>query len=223
MYLELNSEALMERLMGEMAKKIPIIEVEYEGEDKPSKPNKPKPSDYYLAVAEKIHKRAIEYTPVDTGKLRDSIYIKPYESGFEIGYTCDYALYVHEIGFNYHEPPTQYKFLEDAAYEVVVEFMEETKMDIPVTIEYNPLRVFIGSYDYPGEELASIRTVATLTQYPDVLEKMWQGLVNHNPDTASEEEKLHYQKMEEFFDYWSIRGHNSWNILSEWADRNRHD
>ena len=179
-------------------------------------------SDILLTVAQKILERSLEYVPVDTGKLRDSVYIKPFGDGFEIGYTADYATHVHEIGFNYHEPPTQYKFLEDAAYEVTIEYFEQTGMDVPVTIEYQPLRIFIGYEDAPGEDLNSVKFTESYVQNTEVLEKMWQGLVNHNPDTASEAEKIHYKKMEEFFDYYYNRGHNSWNILSEWADRNRH-
>ena len=68
-----------------------------------------------------IMKRAIEYTPVKTGELRKSIYIKSVGSGIAIGYSKDYAIYVHEIGFYNHASPTQYKFLEEAAYEVALE------------------------------------------------------------------------------------------------------
>lgn len=109
----------------------------------------------YALIAFKVLRRALYYTPVDTGKLRDSSYIKPYKDGYVVGYDCDYAVHVHEVGFNYHEDPTQYKFLEDAAIEVLEEHLEDTGLT-DINIEYNPLRVFIGVKDAPGKSIVAM-------------------------------------------------------------------
>jgi hypothetical protein len=53
-------------------------------------------------LAYKILQRSILYTPVDTGKLRNSAYIKPYEDGYEIGDTCEYAIHRLEEIFAMH-------------------------------------------------------------------------------------------------------------------------
>jgi hypothetical protein len=55
--------------------------------------------------------------PVDTGTLRGSGHVnEPTASDgnihAEIGYSQGYAYWVHEIIENYHEPPTQAKYLE---------------------------------------------------------------------------------------------------------------
>lgn len=59
--------------------------------------------------------------PVEFGNLRASAGTR---SEGELGttvvyvfYTADYAIYVHEIIENFHEPPTQAKFLEQPARE----------------------------------------------------------------------------------------------------------
>ena len=59
--------------------------------------------------------------PVEFGFLVNSAFTRSWGSGFEttvqVGYTAEYALYVHEILDNYHKPPTQAKFLEQPARE----------------------------------------------------------------------------------------------------------
>lgn len=55
--------------------------------------------------------------PVDTGALRGSGYVPEPEATdgnirATIGYSQGYAWWVHELIDNYHEPPTQAKYLE---------------------------------------------------------------------------------------------------------------
>lgn len=80
-----------------------------------------------LAVAQAIHEEANKIfaqsqilVPVDTGVLRGSGGVSAPQQG-PLGYFVDifyggpaapYALYVHEILGNYHNPPTQAKYLE---------------------------------------------------------------------------------------------------------------
>lgn len=63
------------------------------------------------------------YCPIDTGELRRSGYIDARrnrrmgvsaELGYGLGGMAPYAVFVHENPFFYHEPPTQYKFLQRA-------------------------------------------------------------------------------------------------------------
>lgn len=65
--------------------------------------------------------KALEYTPVDSGKLRESGYLetRSYHGrhivaiGFGKGGKPSYAIYVHELPYA-HEAPTRSKFLEAA-------------------------------------------------------------------------------------------------------------
>jgi hypothetical protein len=65
--------------------------------------------------------KAIEYTPVKDGTLRDSAYLEAETHrggvviaiGFGRGGRPDYAVYVHELPYQ-HEAPTRSKFLEAA-------------------------------------------------------------------------------------------------------------
>lgn len=77
-----------------------------------------------LAIA--IRDLSREYCPVDTGRLRRSARIITTGQGrtreFQVRYTAPYSLWVHENLENYHEPPTQAKFLERASDEVIGNF-----------------------------------------------------------------------------------------------------
>ena len=174
-------------------------------------------------IAYKILHRAMYYTPVDTGKLRNSVYIKPYEDGYEIGYTCEYAIYVHEIGVNEHKYPTQYKFLEDAAFEVINEYKAENNIELNVTMEYNPLRTFIGVTNSPGESLTGIKANEQMLDKPETYEKLLNSFMNFDYDTGSDADKAYYDKMVDFFTYYENHRHmNTMAILREWIDRTRH-
>ena len=59
-----------------------------------------------------------EIVPVDTGELKDGGFcrVDSGTGGFNtvvvVGYVAPYAVYVHEVTWFYHEPPTQAKYLE---------------------------------------------------------------------------------------------------------------
>lgn len=192
--------------------------------------NKDVPSDEEIhnntieLLAFNILRRSLYYTPVKTGTLRDSIYIKKYGKAYEIGYTAEYAVYVHEIEYNRHNYPWQYKFLEDAAFEVLEDYFNATKTLIPMTIQYNPLRVFIGEEDTPGESLINIKWTSKQTRgnvayYKNLL----NNFLNFDPDTASDSDRAYYNKMKDFFDFYrSSRKLGDWAIIDYWVDRNRH-
>ena len=68
-------------------------------------------------AALKIKADCIPITPMETGNLRQSMYIEPYPAKelVELGFTASYAPYVHEIKKqNYTTTGTDYKFLERA-------------------------------------------------------------------------------------------------------------
>lgn len=177
----------------------------------------------YPLLAFKILRLAIEYTPVDTGKLRSSSYLKPYGTGFVVGYDCEYAVHVHEVGDNKHKFPTQYKFLEDAAMEVLEEYYNDTGNIINITIEYNPLRVFIGVDNPPGQKLANIKIKEAINKTQATYNRLLNNFHNWDPDTASEADNEYYNKMSEFFDYYTYKRHRSeQHIIELWVDRLRH-
>ena len=165
-----------------------------------------------------IMKRAIEYTPVKTGELRKSIYIKNIGSGVAIGYSKDYAIYVHEIGFYYHESPTKYKFLEDAAFEVAL----ETNTPYRISISYDPLEVYVNVPNL-GADLVTIKAREKVNRLISTKNKVWHEFINYDASKATESEKLYHEKMKKFFTYWRTQGYGDWWILDEWQDRNRHD
>lgn len=165
-----------------------------------------------------IMKRAIEYTPIKTGELRRSIYIKNIGSGIAIGYSKDYAIYVHEIGFYYHESPTKYKFLEDAAFEVAL----ETNTPYRISISYDPLEVYVNVPNL-GADLVTIKAREKVNRLISTRNKVWQDFINYDASKATESEKLYHEKMVKFFNYWRTQGYGDWWILDEWQDRNRHD
>ncbi len=179
--------------------------------------------DVKLLLAYKILRRSILYTPVDTGRLRNSVYIEPYEDGYEIGYNCDYAIYVHEIGVNCHRYPTQYKYLEDAAFEILNEYKVDNNIILNITMQYNPLRVFVGVSNPPGESLLGIKANEKLLNNPDTYEKLLNDFMNFDYDTGSEADKVYYSKMNDFFNYYENYRHlNTMDIIKEWSDRKRH-
>jgi hypothetical protein len=73
-----------------------------------------------LEEANMIFAKAMILTPIDTGALRGSGGVSapmnmPQGIGVDIffgGPAAPYAMYVHEIIGNYHNPPTQAKYLE---------------------------------------------------------------------------------------------------------------
>lgn len=176
-----------------------------------------------LFIAYKIINKAIYYTPIDTGKLVNSIYIKPYKNGYEIGYTCEYAIYVHEISFNQHKYPKQYKYLEDAAFEVINEHKIDTGIEINVTMEYSPLRIFVGVDESPGESITGIKANEQMINDMDTFNKMWNSFVDYTNTGNDGGYKNYFEHMDKFFTYYrQYRHKGDSSILREWIDRHRH-
>jgi hypothetical protein len=90
-----------------------------------------------------IFARSQVLVPVDTGVLRGSGGVSSPQMGTQ-GYFVDiyyggpaapYALYVHEIIGNYHNPPTQAKYLEQPVMEAMSTIQENIKGRIIDIIE----------------------------------------------------------------------------------------
>ena len=66
----------------------------------------------------KVMNEALRLCPVDTGYLRGSRVVEEPSNLYDgtimatIGFSAEYAYWVHELTGNYHNPPTQAKFLE---------------------------------------------------------------------------------------------------------------
>jgi hypothetical protein len=99
-------------------------------------------------IANDILIRSLYYCPIDTGALKKSSYIESVSDGFKVGYTKEYAHYVHELLNNAHYAPTRAKYLEDAATDIF-NFSNElwTEEDIPISIyiSYYPLYIIVTS------------------------------------------------------------------------------
>lgn len=99
-------------------------------------------------IAYEILIRSLYYCPIDTGALKKSSYIENTNDGFKVGYTIDYAHYVHELLNNAHYAPTRAKYLEDAAIDIWNHNNELwTDEDIPISIyiSYYPLYIIVSS------------------------------------------------------------------------------
>jgi hypothetical protein len=85
-----------------------------------------------LEEANMIFAKAMVLTPIDTGALRGSGGVSapintPQGIAVDIffgGPAAPYAIYVHEILGNYHNPPTQAKFLEQPFMERLPEIQQ---------------------------------------------------------------------------------------------------
>ena len=90
-------------------------------------------------VGQRIFDRSQELVPVDTGRLKASGFMEkehiPHGVRVTIGYSKDgappYGLFVHENLEARHKPPTQAKFLEAAAQEVIKDVPNIIKRRIP--------------------------------------------------------------------------------------------
>lgn len=179
----------------------------------------------YEVLAFMILKRALVYTPVDTGFLRNSAYIKKTkDGGYEIGYTADYSTYVHEIGVNRHKGKTQYKFLEDATIEGIESYVESGYGVPPVNIQYKPLRIFIGEGDNPGKSIYRITNYNVIYAKDMAYRKRLESIFNSFEDGRefNEAQTVYLQKMQDFFNYYRyVRGMHDKDIMKEWIDRDR--
>lgn len=180
----------------------------------------------YEALAKltmQIYSRTKQYVPVKTGALKNSLYFKSHEEGYnEIGYDPEnklkYAIYVHEIIDNYHEFPTQSKFLEDAAFEVYNELSASYYYIPKIKIQYNPLRIFIGYFidSLPGEYLTDVKRDQAINNSEKALEYLTEA---YKLGTYSEMEKLN-----KFVDFYVTYRHRSTDYaLRLYLDRIRHE
>ena len=124
---------------------------------------------------------------------------------------------MHEIIDNYHNPPTKAKFLEDAAFEIMTEY-GEIGTYINVSIEYDPLRVYIGGGKLPGASLIEVKQKEKENRNSEAMKELLDYFSVENHD------EIYNEKMEAFFYYYyTVRKKKFWDIADLWADRNRHD
>lgn len=171
----------------------------------------------YYDIASVIMEKASKYTPYVTGKLLNSMYFRKYGDGMVVGYGADYATYVHEIGFYRHAEPTRYKFLEDAAIEAIV----ENNTDVPVTITYDPLAVYIGVPSI-GSSVVDVRLSELRNKNKINKEDLYNDFVNFDPEHSDMRTIAYMNKMYQFIKYWELRGYDTDMVLNQWIDRNRH-
>ena len=70
-----------------------------------------------IEAADLVLELSLELCPIDTGHLRSTGQViidgDGYATVATVGYSADYAIYVHENLEAHHKPPTQAKFLSD--------------------------------------------------------------------------------------------------------------
>lgn len=161
-------------------------------------------------IAYSIYKRAIYYVPVDTGRLRNSAYIKKYEDGFVVGFDTPYAIYVHEIGKNEHKYPTRYKFLEDAAFEVGNESTKDLGLYINLNMCYDPLCVFIGVSNIQDSDIVSIYKKSN-----DINNIIKQALKDFNITSSIHTDNISFDIDTQLrgYSYWNVKRDRSNNTL----------
>lgn len=78
--------------------------------------------------------KAQEVVPVDTGKLHDSGFVETEGSGWDtkvfVGFSADYAIFVHEMTHLKHAPGKQAKFLEGPAREYLGPMLRTTALEV---------------------------------------------------------------------------------------------
>lgn len=166
--------------------------------------------------AEIVFKEAFKLTPVDTGDLRKSMFMESYKDGYVIGYDSDYAIYVHEIGFYNHKPPTQYKFLEDAAYDSYIRLKDKVG-NISIRMTYDPLRCYIGVTKGPGNSLNRIKSKQKKLTSADSIIKYLQDYSDNALDL------FEYYAFTDYLVYWrNVKNISIPDIAKSWLDRKRH-
>lgn len=186
-----------------------------------------------------IYNRAKNYTPVDTGRLRDSLYRAKEDYGYTIAYDdssfprddhgLTYAYYVHEIPYYKHEGITRYKFLEDAAVEVLADY-NASRPDTPIyaSIEYTPLAVHITMDDkakMPGAMLIGEKKKKKLETEGRKARARHNKIAKAGYDAVSQEDYNWAVEVDSLFDqiagYWRNKGISEegiWAYVGQKAD-----
>lgn len=178
-------------------------------------------------LAVDILAKALRYVPVDTGRLRDSAYIKKRGGVVAVGFNCDYAIYVHEIAYNRHKKPTRYKFLEDAVYESISSLMKRLSGSLvlfQVSFEFNSSGIACLISRNTRENKRKNTFAGILNQYKkyrdndDFILDLKRELKHQNklPDST-------YKKLLDYVEYYSNRGKgkraSTKDILRSFAER----
>lgn len=177
-------------------------------------------------MAVDILAKALRYVPVDTGRLRDSAYIKKQGDVVAVGFNCPYAIYVHEVAYNRHKKPTKYKFLEDATYEIKNKYLKKFRLGM-IYIDYRfvfndeGVAVLISRTGKNDKGISSRELKKQYKNYRDnddfILDlKRELKYQNKLPDST-------YKKLLDYVEYYSNRGKgkraSTKDILRSFAER----
>ena len=194
-------------------------------------------NDVKYRLALNIFSLAYIMTPVDTGNLRNSAYIKRRESGYIVGYDerkADYCLYVHEIGLYKHKAPTRYKYLEEAAIRTVSTFKRKNgALGFSVKMTYAPLAVYIGIDDVPGSfDIEKLAGVKNKKNSKKLINKFKNDFLDYIYDDDTSElgfGMYDFDNFEAFVNHYSdLEGLLTLDeefdfIIGHWIDRNRRE
>jgi hypothetical protein len=154
---------------------------------------------YLIDIAKQIFMRSLYYCPIDTGALKRSAYVKSDDFKYiDIGYSKDYAMYVHELLNNFHLRPTRAKFLEDAVMDVCnvnSKLWTLNDISIIVYISYDPLFVRITSKTLPDKYLSNDMEIL-FSNYDEVDKNMREDFDNNilKTDFINNEKLYYYRK-----------------------------
>ena len=177
-------------------------------------------------MAVDILAKALRYVPVDTGRLRDSAYIKKRGDVVAVGFNCPYAIYVHEVAYNRHKKPTRYKFLEDATYEVKNKYFKKFRqgmmyMDYRFVFNDEGVAVLLSRTGKNDKGISAREVKEQYKNYRDneyFIKYLKNQLLHHTNMNDST-----YQKMVDYVEYYSNRGKgkraSTLDILRSFAER----
>jgi hypothetical protein len=154
---------------------------------------------YLIDIAKQIFMRSLYYCPIDTGALKRSAYVKSDNMRYiDIGYSKDYAMYVHELLNNFHLRPTRAKFLEDAVMDVCnvnSKLWTLNDISIIVYISYDPLFVRITPKSLSGQYLSNDMEIL-FSNYDEVDKNMREDFDNNilKTDFINNEKLYYYRK-----------------------------
>lgn len=181
-----------------------------------------------VTIAYAIWMRSQYYCPVDTGYMKQTSTIKPYNGGFEILYPASYATYVHEIPYYNHDRPTRYKFLEEAAIEIASQYLQDYKYKVSLKINYYPLALYVGCKTNIGEDLWKIRDKEQKMDELPYLQMIMNKYLNDQSLESFGFNKNDEEFLDNYITWWS-----DWNekynreisfeqLVYDWMHRERH-
>ena len=152
---------------------------------------------YLVKISRAIYIKSLYYCPIDTGKLKASAaFLDNSDYGFcKISYgnnNVGYAIYVHELLDREHIAPTQAKFLEDAALDIINEnkaFWIKNNIPVRIGISFknNGIQLYVGNANLNTSDLSLYYDNTSIVEIEEDLEtdsEEYNSIVSEDEDDS---------------------------------------